>query len=97
MKTSEIYEACIPLLEKEQFKYICHAIEYAQGREYTGRQEDKCEIILDLERRLSGEHTLSSFVHTMRTFSSPYPEEEMLYLRIETCKSLAKEFKAKGD
>lgn len=110
MKTSEIFAACIPLLENKTYDYICHALcqvttgdGYGNWRSFRMSRNPQRLIIMD---RLGGCGTMVSICIQLNIGVSDIlgldrgwisGEDTLRQFRIEWLKSLVEEFQVKGD
>ncbi len=99
MKTHEIFEACIPLIESKQEDFICHAIFRIDGVPWNGGYLSKnlsdaaavCLVII--ENRLGPDHsTLENWLYWKgyKPYDNPNKVRDT---RIAWLKSLVQEFK----
>lgn len=95
MKTSEIFQACIPLIEGNTEQYICHALS-----EVAGYNALDYKVIYNLKRdiiykALQGRVTVGIFILEMSGEFPTYEEEKSF--RLDWLDQLVKEYQAKGD
>ena len=95
MKTSKIFPACIPLIEKNIEQYICHALSFVAMDNDLG-----CAQVLVIKRNiiypaLQGRVTVGIFILEMSGEIPTYEEEKSF--RLEWLNRLVKEYQAKGD
>lgn len=95
MKTSEIFQACIPLISSGQEKYICNALTciwHQEGLNFIDLYYLKTDVIY---KALNHQPTVGCFISEMK---GEYPTpSEVKSFRLMWLDSLVKEYQAKGD
>ena len=102
MKTSEIFQACIPLIESREKQFICHAV-YAvifgdkQDEEWTKQIRNEslrhplCKIV---HEKIDNEDHVFDYLYVKEL---PHTVADCRVFRLQLLESLVLEYQAKGD
>ena len=102
MKTSEIFQACIPLIKSREKQFICHAV-YAvifgdkQDEEWTKQIRNEslrhplCKIV---HEKIDNEDHVFDYLYVKEL---PHTVADCRVFRLQLLESLVLEYQAKGD
>lgn len=111
MKTSEVFKACIPLIESGNRDFICHAIAQVYHGEFWGLEwsKNQCSDLKEINiiEEVVGTDLLRLVIQEIQKgfcdiFREDYGDwniigkEEMIDFRVSWLKSLVNEYELKG-
>lgn len=102
MKTSEIFQACIPLIESREEQFICHAVyavifgdkqeeEWAKQIRNGSQAHPLCKIV---HEKIDNEYHVFDYLYANEL---PHTVADCRVFRLQLLESLVLEYQAKGD